>query len=128
MLYFVLTVFFTWFYTVVTFKPDEMAENMHKSSGFIPGIRPGEPTAEYIERVITKSSIIGGTFAAIIAIFPIIMATYSKFQGISFGGTSMLIMVGFALDTIRQMESQLVMRHYQGFLKKKCFGDDYGCV
>ncbi len=116
-LYFVLTVFFTWFYTVVTFKPDEMAENMHKSSGFIPGIRPGEPTAEYIERVITKSSIIGGTFAAIIAIFPIIMATYSKFQGISFGGTSMLIMVGFALDTIRQMESQLVMRHYQGFLK-----------
>ncbi|ACA43914.1 preprotein translocase subunit SecY [Clostridium botulinum] len=116
-LYFLLTVFFTWFYTVVTFKPDEMAENMHKSSGFIPGIRPGEPTAEYIERVITKSSIIGGTFAAIIAVFPIIMAAYSKFQGISFGGTSMLIMVGFALDTIRQIESQLVMRHYQGFLK-----------
>ncbi|NEZ46636.1 preprotein translocase subunit SecY [Clostridium niameyense] len=116
-LYFILTVFFTWFYTEVTMKPDEMAENMHKSSGFIPGIRPGEPTAEYIDRVLTKSSIIGGVFAAIIAVLPIIISSYTSFKGISFGGTGLLITVGVALDTIRQIESQLVMRHYQGFLK-----------
>lgn len=110
-----LTLFFSWFYTQITFKPDEMAENMHKSSGFIPGIRPGEHTAKYIEKVLGKVSLIGGAFAAIIAVFPMLFA--SKFQGISFGGTSLLIVVGVALETMRQLESQLVMRHYQGFLK-----------
>jgi len=115
--YFALTVFFTWFYTQVTFKPDEMAENMHKSSGFIPGIRPGEPTARYIENVLTKVAILGGGFAAIIAVLPILVEAYSSFKGIQFGGTGLLIIVGVALDTIRQIESQLVMRHYQGFLK-----------
>ncbi|WML36254.1 preprotein translocase subunit SecY [Clostridium sp. OS1-26] len=115
--YFALTIFFTWFYTEVTFKPDEMAENMHKSSGFVPGIRPGEPTASYIGKVLAKISIIGGAFAGIIAITPIIAESYSNFKGISFGGTGLLIMVGVALDTLRQLESQLVMRHYQGFLK-----------
>lgn len=113
--YFVLTVFFTWFYTLVTMKPDEMAENMHKSSGFIPGIRPGEPTEKYIEKVLDRVSILGGGFAAIIAILPMIFET--KFPGISFGSTGLLIEVGVALETIRQIESQLVMRHYQGFLK-----------
>jgi preprotein translocase subunit SecY len=113
--YFVLTIFFTWFYTLVTMKPDEMAENMHKSSGFIPGIRPGDPTAKYIERILDKVSILGGAFAAMIAIFPMLLQT--KFPGIQFGGTSLLIEVGVALETIRQIESQLVMRHYQGFLK-----------
>jgi preprotein translocase subunit SecY len=115
--YFVLIVFFTWFYTQVTFKPDEMAENMHKSSGFIPGIRPGENTAIYIDKVLTKVSILGGTFAAVIAIFPIIIEGYTSFKGIYFGGTMLLIMVNVALETLRQLESQLVMRHYQGFLK-----------
>jgi preprotein translocase subunit SecY len=115
--YFVLTIFFTWFYTEVTFKPDEMAENMHKSSGFVPGIRPGEPTASYIGKVLARISMIGGAFAGIIAITPIIAESYSNFKGISFGGTGLLIMVGVALDTLRQLESQLVMRHYQGFLK-----------
>lgn len=113
--YFVLTVFFTWFYTIVTMKPDEMAENMHKSSGFIPGIRPGEPTEKYIEKVLDRVSVLGGGFAAIIAILPMIFE--SKFPGISFGSTGLLIEVGVALETIRQIESQLVMRHYQGFLK-----------
>jgi preprotein translocase subunit SecY len=113
--YFVLTVFFTWFYTLVTMKPDEMAENMHKSSGFIPGIRPGEPTEKYIEKVLDRVSVLGGGFAAIIAILPMIFET--KFPGISFGSTGLLIEVGVALETIRQIESQLVMRHYQGFLK-----------
>lgn len=115
--YFALTIFFTWFYTQVTFKPEEMAENMHKSSGFIPGIRPGEPTALYIERVLGKIAIIGGAFAGIVAITPILAESYSNFKGIYFGGTGLLIMVGVALDTLRQIESQLVMRHYQGFLK-----------
>jgi len=117
LVYFVLIVFFTWFYTQVTFKPDEMAENMHKSSGFIPGIRPGENTATYIDMVLTKISILGGTFAAVIAIFPIIIEGYTHFKGIYFGGTMLLIMVNVAIETLRQLESQLVMRHYRGFLK-----------
>ena len=115
--FFLLILFFSWFYAQVTFKPDEMAENMHKSSGFIPGIRPGENTAKYIEKVLTRVAIIGGIFAAVIAVFPVIIQGYTKFQGIQFGGTSLLIMVSVALDTMRQMESHLVMRHYQGFLK-----------
>ncbi len=117
LVYAVLIVFFTWFYTQVTFKPDEMAENMHKSSGFIPGIRPGENTATYIDMVLTKISIIGGTFAAVIALFPIVVEAYTQFKGIYFGGTMLLIMVNVALETLRQLESQLVMRHYHGFLK-----------
>lgn len=117
LVFFLLILFFSWFYTQITFKPDEMAENMHKSSGFIPGIRPGEYTARHIEKVLSKVSLLGGAFAALIAVFPIIMEGYSKFKGISFGGTSLLIVVGVALETMRQLESQLVMRHYQGFLK-----------
>ena len=115
--YFVLIVFFTWFYTQVTFKPDEMAENMHKSSGFIPGIRPGENTANYIDKVLTKISILGGSFAGLIAIFPIIVEGLTAFQGIYFGGTMLLILVNVAIETLRQLESQLVMRHYKGFLR-----------
>ena len=115
--YLLLIVFFTWFYTEVTFKPDEMAENMHKSAGFIPGIRPGEPTAEYIEKVLAKVSIIGGLFAGLVAAFPlIIQANYQKFAGIGFTGTGLLIIVGVALETMRQIQSQLTMRHYHGFL------------
>lgn len=117
LVFFLLILFFSWFYTQITFKPDEMAENMHKSSGFIPGIRPGDHTARHIEKILTKVSILGGAFAGIIAVFPIILEGYTKFKGISFGGTSLLIVVGVALETMRQMESQLVMRHYQGFLK-----------
>lgn len=116
-IYFVLILFFTWFYTGVTFKPDEMAENMHKSSGFIPGIRPGQPTARYIESVLTKASVLGGLFAGIVAIVPMLAQNYSSFKGIHFGGTTLLIMVGVCIEFIRQIESQLVMRNYQGFLK-----------
>lgn len=115
--YAVLVIFFSWFYAQVTFKPEEMAENMNKSAGFIPGIRPGQATAKHIERILDRISIIGGTFAAIIAVFPIILQGYTPFKGISFGGTMLLILVGASLDTMRQLESQLVMRHYQGFLK-----------
>ena len=114
--YSVLTIFFTWFYTQITFKPDEMAENLHKSAGFVPGIRPGEATEKYFERVLTKVSLIGGVFAALLAILPILISN-SQLQGIQFGGTSLLIMVGVGLDFSRQLDSQLVMRHYKGFLK-----------
>lgn len=115
--YFFMVIFFTWFYTGVTFKPDEMAENMHKSSGFIPGIRPGEPTARHIGGVLDRISMIGGIFAGIIAVSPMIINNYTKFQGIQFGGTSLLIIVGVAVEAVRVLESQLIMRHYQGFLK-----------
>lgn len=113
----VLVIFFTWFYTEVTFKPEEMAENIHKSAGFIPGIRPGESTAKFIERILLRVSILGGLFAAVIAITPMLIENYSNFKGMSFGGTALLIEVGVALDFMRQLESQLVMRHYKGFLK-----------
>ncbi|GIM29913.1 protein translocase subunit SecY [Clostridium polyendosporum] len=116
-IYAILTIFFTWFYTQVTFKPEEMAENMHKSAGFIPGIRPGQPTADYLTRVLDRISIFGGVFAAVIAVIPLIIENYSGFKGISFGGTALLIMVSVALEVMRQLQSQLVMRHYQGFLK-----------
>lgn len=116
-IYAILTVFFTWFYTQVTFKPDEMAENMHKSAGFIPGIRPGQPTAKYLERVLDRISVFGGVFAAIIAVTPVLIESLTNFKNIQFGGTSLLILVSVALEVMRQLESQLVMRHYQGFLK-----------
>ena len=115
--YAVLTVFFTWFYTQITFKPDEMAENLHKSAGFVPGVRPGEATEKYFERVLTKVSLIGGVFAALLAVTPILISNYTDLSGIQFGGTSMLILIGVGLDFSRQLDSQLVMRHYQGFLK-----------
>ena len=115
--YAVLTVFFTWFYTQITFKPDEMAENLHKSAGFVPGVRPGEATEKYFERVLTKVSLIGGLFAALLAVTPILISNYTALSGIQFGGTSLLILIGVGLDFSRQLDSQLVMRHYQGFLK-----------
>lgn len=113
----VLVVFFTWFYSEVTFKPDEMAENIHKSAGFIPGVRPGEPTARFIGKVLMKISILGGIFAALIAVIPMGIEGLTAFKGISFGGTALLIQVGVALDFMRQLESQLMLRHYKGFLK-----------
>jgi len=115
--YGIFTIFFTWFYTQITFKPDEMAENLHKSAGFVPGVRPGEATEKYFERLLTKVSLIGGIFAALLAIMPILISNYTALSGIQFGGTSLLILIGVGLDFSRQLDSQLVMRHYQGFLK-----------
>lgn len=115
--YAVLTLFFTWFYNEVTLKPDEMAENLNKSAGFVPGIRPGQPTTEYFEKVLFKVSMIGGVFAAILAVIPILIENLTPFKNISFGATAFLIIIGVALDFSRQLESQMVMRHYEGFLK-----------
>lgn len=116
-LYVVLVLFFSWFYTNITFKPEEMAENMAKSGGYVAGIRPGAATAKYLERILDRVSIVGGLFAAFIAVFPIILEGFTSFQGLAFGGTMLFIMIGVAMDTMKQLESQLVMRHYQGFLK-----------
>jgi preprotein translocase subunit SecY len=115
---FVFIIFFTWFYTQITFKPDEMAENMHKSSGFVPGIRPGEPTARYIEMVLGNVSILWGAFAGVIAVAPMILQLYVKSQSMYFTGTGMLIVVGVALETMKAIEAHLVMRHYEGFLSE----------
>ena len=116
-LYAILTVFFNWFYTQITFKPDEMSENLHKSAGFVPGVRPGEETTIYFEKVLNRLSFIGGILAAILAITPIIIQNYTQFQNISFSGTGLLIVINVALDFTRKVESQMVVRHYKGFLK-----------
>lgn len=115
--YVVFVVFFAWFYTQITFKPDEMAENMSKSGGYVAGVRPGKPTEKYLERILTRVSIISGLFASLVAIFPIVLERYTSFKGLAFGGTVLFIMIGVAIDTMRQLESQLIMRHYEGFLK-----------
>lgn len=115
---FIVIIFFVWFYTLITMKPDEMAENMHKSSGFIPGIRPGQPTEKHIERTLNKVSVFAGVFAGIIAVVPIIASIITKNYSLSLGGTSLLIVIGVATEIVKQIESQLAMRHTAGFLKR----------
>ena len=112
----VLIIFFTYFYTSVTFNPVEVAQNMKANGGFIPGIRPGKATVEYLNRVMTRITFVGAVFLAAVAILPTIV---SQLGGLNFhfGGTSLLIAVGVALDTMKQLENQMVMRNYQGFLK-----------
>lgn len=111
-----LIIFFTYFYTSVTFNPEEIADNMKKNGGFIPGIRPGRPTSNFIKRSLNKLTIVGAIFLAIIASIPNVLLAYSSL-GIRFGGTSLLIVIGVALETMKQIEAQLVMRHYKGFLR-----------
>lgn len=116
--YAILVVFFCFFYTEITMKPDQMAENMQKSGGYVNGIKPGKPTQEYLETVLSRVSFYAGIFAAIIAIFPIVIRFFNPTYGhMNFGGTVLFIMIGVALDTIRTLESQLMTRHYKGFLK-----------
>ena len=115
--YAILTVFFNWFYTLITFKPDEMAENLHKSAGFVPGVRPGEETERYFESVLNRLSFIGGILAAILAVTPVMIDNYTAFQNTAFSGTALLIVINVALDFTRKVESQMVVRHYKGFLK-----------
>ncbi|WP_425059828.1 Protein translocase subunit SecY [Sporomusa carbonis] len=116
-LYALLIIFFTYFYTAVTMNISDMAENMKKHGGFIPGIRPGKPTADYLDRVMTRITLAGSIFLAIIAILPNFVASATKLQGVYFGGTALLIVVGVALDTMKQIEALVLMRHYQGFMK-----------
>lgn len=114
-----LVVFFTYFYTAIIFNPQDIADNIKKYGGFIPGVRPGQPTASHLDRILTRITLPGSLFLAGIAVLPSIMLSALNvpfFQ--NFGGTSLLITVGVALETMRQLESQLVMRHYDGFLGK----------
>ncbi len=111
-----LIIFFTYFYTAVTFNPIEVSNNMKANGGFIPGIRPGKPTADFITKVMTRITLVGGIFLAFIAVLPTLIFQFTDLQ-FSFGGTSLLIAVGVALETMKQIESQMMMRNYQGFLK-----------
>ena len=115
LVYLLLIVGFTFFYTYATFNPAEVASNIKKNGGFIPGIRAGKPTAEYLSSVMAKTTLFGGFFLALIAVVPMLLRFTSL--NIAFGGTSILIIVGVALEVIQQLESQLVMRHYKGFLE-----------
>ena len=114
----ILIIFFTYFYTGITFNPNEVANNMTANGGFIPGIRPGKATEDYLNKVMSRVTIVGAIFLALIATLPtIISVMVPALKGIHFGGTSLLIAVGVALDTVRQLENQMLMRNYQGFLK-----------
>ncbi len=116
-IYATLIVFFAYFYTSVVINPTDMAENMKRYGGFIPGIRPGAPTASYIDKVLSRITLPGALFFAIIAIIPIYLMSGLRIP-FYFGGTSLIIVVGVVLDTVRQIEAQLIMRHYEGFIKK----------
>jgi len=116
-LYIVLIIFFTYFYTAVTFNVQEMSDNLKKYGGFIPGIRPGKPTSEYLDRVMSRITLGGAMFLAFVAITPNIIGTATGITGIYFGGTALLIVVGVALDTMKQIEAMVLMKHYQGFMK-----------
>jgi len=117
LLYIVMIVFFCFFYTAVTFKPDDVAENLKKNGGFIPGIRPGKKTAEFIDRILTRITVVGAIYLSTICVLPTVLI--SKFNiPFYFGGTALLIVVGVAIDTIAQIESHLVMRNYEGFMKQ----------
>ena len=115
-LYLLLIVAFNYFYVAIQYNPVEIANNLRKNNGAIPGIRPGKPTSDFIARVISKVTLVGAIFLGIIAVFPIVFSAITK-ANVSLGGTSILIIVGVALETMRQMESQMMMRHHKGFLE-----------
>ena len=136
-----MIIFFAYFYTAIIFNPDDVAENMRKYGGFVPGIRPGKRTAEYIDGILARITLAGAIYLAVVALLPEFLLTGFKVEPIPFigerldaimpgwitngmnvqfyfGGTSLLIIVGVAMDTVQQVESQLIMRHYDGFMKK----------
>ena len=119
-IYFVLIIFFAYFYATIQYNPVEMANNLRKNSGGIPGIRPGKPTSDYIAKIINRVTLLGALMISVVALFPIIFQLSTSAAGramqISMGGTSLIIVVGVALETVKQLESQMMMRHYKGFL------------
>ena len=116
-LYFLLIIGFAFFYVTIQYNPLEMSNNLRKNSGAIPGYRPGKPTTDYIKRVIHKVCLVGALFLGIVALFPSLFGKFSGFYGLTLGGTSIMIVVGVALETTQQIESQMMMRHYKGFLE-----------
>ncbi len=119
-IYFLLIIFFAYFYATIQYNPIEMANNLRKNSGSIPGIRPGKPTSDYIAKVLSRITLLGALLISVVAILPIVFSQITTLCGkpmnISLGGTSVIILVGVALETVRQLESQMMMRHYKGFL------------
>jgi len=116
-LYFVLIVGFSYFYATMQFNPVEVANNLKKNGGFIPGFRPGKPTADFIMKVLNKITMFGALYLSVIAIAPIITGNIVGYGSLAIGGTSVIIVVGVALETVKQMEAQMLMRHYKGFLE-----------
>ena len=119
-MYFFMIIFFAYFYASIQYNPVEMANNIRKNSGAIPGIRPGKPTSDYIKRILSRITLLGALLLSVVALFPILFQQITKACGyemaISLGGTSIIILVGVALETVKQLESQMMMRHYKGFL------------
>lgn len=115
-LYFLLIVMFAYFYMSIQYNPLEMANNLRQNNGTIPGIRPGKPTADFIAKILSKVTLIGALFLAFVALVPIIYTNVTGMYGLSMGGTSIIIIVGVALETVKQLESQMMLRHYKGFL------------
>jgi preprotein translocase subunit SecY len=111
-----LIIVFTYFYTAITFNPIEQADELRKAGGFIPGVRPGRPTAEFLDRILARLTLPGALFLALVAALPTILIDQTG-ANFAFGGTSILIVIGVALDTMKQLEAQLMMRNYEGFLK-----------
>ena len=115
-IYFLLIIFFAYFYSTIQFNPVEVANNLKKNGGYIPGFRPGKPTADFIQKVINKITLFGALYLSIVAIAPLIVSLFVKNNTLSIGGTSVIIVVGVALETVRALEAQLLMRNYKGFL------------
>ena len=116
-LYFLLIVFFTYFYTAIQFNPIEISNNMKRNGGFVPGIRPGRPTSEYISKILTRITLTGALFLGVVAVLPMVLSQVINYNFYAIGGSSLLIVVGVALETTKQIESQMLMRHYKGFLE-----------
>ena len=119
-LYFFLILFFAYFYASIQYNPVEMANNIRKNSGMIPGIRPGKPTSDYIKKILSRITLLGALLLSVVALFPNLLTIFTKLinkpMALSLGGTSLIIVVGVALETVKQLESQMMMRHYKGFL------------
>ena len=116
-LYFLMIFFFSWFYATIQYDPVEIANNLKKNGGFIPGFRPGKPTADFIQKVINKIIWFGAAYLSVVALMPIVAGNLmTSVRNLAIGGTSVIIVVGVALETVKALEAQLMMRHYKGFL------------
>ena len=119
-MYFLLIIFFAYFYASIQYNPIEMANNIRKNSGSIPGIRPGKPTSDYIQKILSRITLLGALLLSVVALFPLLFQLITAACGVpmnvSLGGTSIIILVGVAIETVKQLESQMMMRHYKGFL------------
>ena len=116
-MYFLMIFFFSWFYSTIQYDPVEIANNLNKNGGFIPGFRPGRPTANFIQKVINKIVVFGAVYLGIVALLPIVAGNLmSGVRNLAIGGTSVIIVVGVALETVKALEAQMLMRHYKGFL------------